>query len=123
MEDKETYFSIRLNQNEKNIIEAKASKYRMKPSSFVRSFVTETDKFVSTEMKFENQKMKDEILLLSKKIDKLTDQLSSLANYIVKASVSTSIFLEMASSEEKKNGYRKLLDSEFEDAKVKKIIK
>lgn len=123
MEDKETYFSIRLNQTEKDIIEAKASKFRMKPSSFVRSFVTDTEKFVSTEMKFENQKLKDEILLLSKKVDKLTEHLSTLANYIVKASVATSIFLEMPASEDRKISNKKLLDSELEDAKAKKIIK
>lgn len=123
MEDKETYFSIRLNQNEKNLIEAKASKFRMKPSSFVRSFVIDTDRFVTSDLKIENQKLKEELLLLSKKIDKLTEYISSLAPYIVKSSVTTSIFLEMPTSEEKKIVNKKLLDSELEDAKFKNIIK
>ncbi|BBH54660.1 MULTISPECIES: hypothetical protein [Fluviispira] len=123
MEEKETTISIRLNANERDIITAKASKFRMKPSSFVREFVIETDRFVTNEMKIENQKLRDEIVFLSKKVDKLSEHLSSLASYIVKSSVTTSIYVEMASTEEKKSAYKKILDLEIEDAKAKKIIK
>ena len=123
MEEKESCISIRVNKSDRNLIEAKASKFRMKPSSFVRSFVLDTDRFVANDLKIENQKLKDELLLLSKKIDKLTEYVSSLAPYIVKSSVTTSIFLEMPTSEEKKIINKKLLDSELEDAKFKNIIK
>ncbi len=123
MEEKETTISIRLNANERDIITAKASKFRMKPSSFVREFVIETDRFVTNEMKIENQKLRDEIVFLSKKVDKLSEHLASLASYIVKSSVTTSIYVEMASTEEKKSAYKKVLDLEIEDAKAKKIIK
>lgn len=123
MEDKETYFSIRLNQNEKNLIEAKASKFRMKPSSFVRSFVIDTDRFVTNELKIENQKLKDEVLQLSKKIEKISEQLNDLSHYIVKASALTSIYIDFANSDEKKSAFQNRVNLDLEDAKAKKILK